>query len=113
MSKSEILPRKGLEDISGKVMTLNNPVNIFKKLGYDPTPIGTKLLGEIGESEWAQIVVRTRPDKKNKCLEYSCFVKRDYLKKNPIRNNEFIVGAMEGIEHLKGIIWVLKSHTVL
>ena len=69
-------------------------------------------IGKLGLFEWAQITVRTRPDKKNHCLEYLCYVKKDYLKNSPIRQGDFIVGVMNEVQHPRGIIWVLQSHTI-
>lgn len=113
LSLNEVVPAKGLNDISGKIMTLNNPVNIFKKLDYPPTEMGKKMLAPIGGKQWAQIVVRTRPDKRNRCLEYLCYVEVDYIKKNSLKQGDYIVGIITGVGHRKGTIWILQSHTVL
>jgi hypothetical protein len=62
-STSLVLPDVAT-DFAGGVMELNNPVNIFKKFGYDAsTTLGIKILGRIGEIKWAAAKVRGNPDK--------------------------------------------------
>jgi hypothetical protein len=101
-------------EFSGKVMQVNTSINIFKKLGYDPEkPFAVKLLGKLTEIKWAQIIVRSNPDKRNKCLEYEIYMTQEYLKKYQLRQGNVIAGILNVVKHPKGLIWQIRVHKVV
>jgi hypothetical protein len=101
-------------DFSGRVMEVNNPVNIFKRLGYDPAaPLAKMLLGnKIAGQTWAHLTVRSAPDSRNRAIEYSVLVPLDYLKKTSIRQGQNIAGIARIVTHPKGKFFTIESHIV-
>ncbi len=112
-SATEVEPSTATE-FAGRVMELNNPINIFKKLAYDATnQLSIRLLGKIGETKWAMVKVRGNPDGRNHALEYSIYVRESYLKLYPIRQGQYIIGVLDVLKHPKGLMWVLREHKAI
>jgi hypothetical protein len=104
-------PVDDVTEVSGQVMEQNNPINIFKRLGYNPdNPISVKLLGSIGKVSWAYMRVRSRADKRNHCLEFDLFVRTSLLRLHPVRKGQTILGMATRLSHPKGSIWELSSY---
>lgn len=100
-------------EVSGIVMEINNPINIFKRLGYDGNhDISRKLLGKIGNIEWAIARIRSNPDRKNHCLEFEVLIKQALIKQYPFRNGDLIIGLANQLSHLKGVVWELVKYEV-
>lgn len=100
-------------DFSGRVMEINRPVNIFKRLGYDPAaPLAKMLLGKIGEQTWAHLTIRSAPDSRNHAIQYSLLVPMAYLQKSPIRQGQTIAGVARITHHRKGKFLTIESHIV-
>jgi hypothetical protein len=113
LSIKNIEPVIGLTEVSGKIMELNNPINIFTRLGYDVSNIiSKKLLGAIGNDVWAYAKIRSNANRKNECLEIEVLLTQKYLKENKLNKGDFVVGIAKGVKHAKGIIWVLNNHQV-
>lgn len=104
-------PYNGLTDVSGKVMIVNMPINIFSRLGYyGNNEISRKLLGKTGDIKWGYAKIRTTADRKNACLEFEVLFKSQYLTANPLRKDDFIVGIAQSLKHPKGLEWELVKH---
>jgi hypothetical protein len=100
-------------DLSGKVIEVNNPINLAKYLGYSKTIMGEKLLNQIGDGPWLRIVLRTRVNKKNECLEFDLLLRHEQWKKARIAVSNAIYGIAERRSHPKGFFWFLEEYNVI
>jgi hypothetical protein len=101
-------------EFAGQVMEINNPVNIFKKLGYDASSVmSVKLLGKAGSIVWAVATIRTNPDKRNAAGEYEVFIPADYLRSKPLQKGQFVAGLLDVLVHPKGKVWRIQEHKVV
>jgi hypothetical protein len=101
-------------EVSGKIMEINKPINIVKRLGYGANSnISLQLLGEIGKHEWGYLKVRTNADRLNQCLEFEMFIKTKQLTQNPLRAGQFILGLADKVNHPRGSFWQLKSYRIM
>lgn len=71
-----------------------------------------KLLGDIGNYNWAYAHIRTNPDRRNYCLEFEVIFKESYLKNNAVQKDHLIIGIAEPLKHRKGIEWELLKHDI-
>jgi hypothetical protein len=111
---SYAIPADVASEFAGQVMEINNPVNIFKKLGYDAGNLmSVKLLGKTGNLTWAVAIVRTKPDTRNAAAEYEIFIPVEYLRAAPMRKGQVVAGLLDVLEHPKGKVWRIKEHRVL
>lgn len=115
-SKLVIKPSVPLDEnteITGRVMELNESINIFTRLKYDAKNAWeVKILGKIGSTTWASARIRTNPDRRNQCLEFEVLIDKEYLKSNKLKKADFILGIASGINHVKGTFWQLIKHDV-
>ncbi len=100
-------------EIAGKVMELNNEVNIFKRLGYGTsTPMNMLLLGATAKKKWALAVIRTKPNRRNVCSEYEVLISKNYLHNTSLAKGDFILGIATPLKHPKGLAWELIKHDI-
>ena len=79
-------------------MAFNKPINIFSRLGYDPTTeMSAKLLGKLSNVSWAYARIRTNPDRRSKCLEFEVLIDIRYLERNPLRLHDTTLGVAKGV----------------
>ena len=93
-------------------MEINNPINVFKKLGYDHSVIAEKLLGEIGKKQWIQLTIRTKVNRKNECLQYQVLLARSQWLKIKVIKGDTLVGVIKPYKHARGTFWMLKDYKV-
>jgi hypothetical protein len=102
-----------LTTVTGKVISLDNKINIFKRLGYvESNEIAKKLLeSSIGKNEWASAKIRTAPDRDNNRLEFEVIIPTKDSKPNPpFTVNDNIIGIVEPVKHSMGTVWKLIKH---
>ena len=102
------------EDISGSIISINKEININKLLGVQKNSYLEKaLLGDLFGKKIIEYKIREKPDKSNRCKQFLVYADETYVKKQQLRQNDYILGVVK--QFFSGInsIYLLKEHLVI